>query len=183
MIAGPSGSIPHLDHLQQQPSARQEQQPKGTLAPLPTPPSVDRHHVKPPTGLKRGFLSGKASSSNSKTSQQAVIASSASQSTSRAGQGTSGADQCKHGAVESQLQQDNSNRSTLPAFSGSVLERSASSKGIAALDEPPVHAQKRSSGLPNTSTAGLGAASSLGQGANQALPRKVSKFKQSRNAK
>lgn len=149
--------------------------------PSSTPASVDIHHIKEPTGLKRGFLSGKASRTNSKTSQQVVSASSASQGTSRAG--TSGAGQRISGAVESQLQHNNSERSSKPAFTGSVLERLALSKGIAALDEPPVHAQQSSSGGPDTSTQGLMAASSSGQVADQAVPRKVSKFKQSRSAK
>lgn len=178
MIADASGSTPHPNNLQQQSPARHQQRQEATVRPSSTPPSVDRHHVKPPTGLKRGFLSGKASRTNSKTSQQAVRAGPAGQGTSRAGQGTCEAGQCISGVVESQLQQDNSNRSNTPAFTGSVVERPASSEAVAAL-EPPMQSSSTS---PHTSTAGLMAVSSSRQISDQAMPRKVSKFKQSRNA-
>ena len=181
MIADASGSTCHPKHLQQQSPARQQLQQEAAVTRSSTPPSVDIHHIKPPTGLKRGFFSGKASCTTSKTSQQAVSASSASQGTSRAGQGASRAGQRISGALESQLQQNSSGQSSKPAFTGGVVERSA--KGVAALDEPKVHAQQSSHGSLNTSTAGLLAASSSGQIADQAVPRKLSKFKQSRNVK
>ena len=171
MIADVSGSTPHLDNLQQQSPARHQQRQEATVRPSPTLPYVHRHHVKPPNGLKRGFLGGKASCTNSKTSQQAVRADPASQGTSRAGQGISR-------AVESQLQHDNSNRSSTPAFTGTVVERPASSEAVPAL-EPPMQSRSNS---PHTSTAGLMAVSSSRQISDQAMPRKVSKFKQSRNA-
>lgn len=188
MIAGASGSTPHPTHVQQQ---SQQQQRKATVTPSSTPPSVIIHHVRPLTGLKRGFLSGKASRPNSKASLQSVRASSAGQGTSGAGQSTSRADQGASRAgqgisstVESQLQHDSADQSSKTAFTGSIVERLALSTGSAALDEPPVSVQQRSSGTdsPDTST-GLMVASSTGQVAQQAAPKKISKFKQSRNAK
>ena len=171
MIADASSSTPHPDDVQQQSPARHQQRQEATVRPSSTPPSVDRHHVKPPTGLKRGFLSGKASRTNSKTSHQAVSADPASQGPSSAGQGISR-------AAEFQLQQDNSKWSSTPAFTGSVVERPASSEAVPAL-EPPMQSSGTS---PHKSTAGLEAVSSSRQTADQAMPRKVSKFKQSRNA-
>ena len=96
----------------------------------------------------------------------------------------SGAGQGISSAVESQLQHDSARQSSKPAFTGSIVERMALSTGGAALDEPPVNVQQSSSGSgsPDTSR-GLMVASSTGQVAQKAAPRRVSKFKQSRNAK
>ena len=134
---------------------------------------MDKQHVKPPTGLKRGFLGGKQKSN---TSQQTIRATSASQGIAKAGQGISG-------AVESQLQQVSTARSSQPAFTGSVVERPGPAEDGAVLDEPPKHVRQISSSSSNTSATELATANILGQDAEKPAPKKVSKFKQLRNAK
>ena len=163
MNAGTSDSTPHPS---QGSTAKQQQPQKASALPSPQHPAADKHHSKPPTGLKRGFLSGKTYRPTAK-SLQAVSASSAGQGVSQ--------------AAESQLQHGSTYQSSQPAFTGSVVERPALLKDSQNLDEPPMQAQQSSSDNSDVSRAGLMAASSSGQPAEEAAPRRVSKFKQSRN--
>lgn len=173
MIAGASGSPPYPQHHQQDSTTRQQQHQRATATPSSASPAMDKQHVKPPTGLKRGFLGGKQKSNSS---QQTPRATSASQGISRAGQGTSG-------AVECQLQQVSTIQSSQPAFTGSIVERPGLATGGAVVDETPTYSPQISNSTPNNVATGLMTTSISGQDAAKAAPKKVSKFKQLRNAK
>lgn len=139
-----------------------------------TPPSGGVHHTTALTGLKRGFLSGKASCSNPTTQQAATS--------------TSAAQELPHGG-ESQLQQHCTSQTSQPAFTGRVVEHvglpthSDLPEHNQALAEPLTPVQYSSDSNPDVSRGGQTGASCSGQGEQKVPTRRLSKFKQSRNAK
>ncbi|KAL3146946.1 hypothetical protein ABBQ38_014915 [Trebouxia sp. C0009 RCD-2024] len=164
----------HPSHVQQASAVHQPQLEAASAVPASKPIPGGMHHIKPPTGLKQGFLTSKASPSKA-TTRQAAAASSA------------GQDLCQVG--EAQLQHNGTYQTSQPAFTGSVIERvdlpeeSQASRGSQAstrsqaTSEALGPVQPSSSGM---STGGQMAASS--QPAKNGPVRRLSKFKQSRNA-
>ena len=157
LATGTAGQAAPQRDLQHASAAMQQQAP--TAPALQQPQTAAANHTKPPTGLRRGFLSG----------------ASYPKSRARSGPSSSARQGKPQNTVGAQIQ---TGRHSQAAFTGNVVEHSALPTDRQAAAELPRRAQPSNS-LGAHTQINVSAATSSGQA--EAALKRVSRFKQSRN--